>query len=467
MDTDLALLLVVTATALAVVGWAGRKRFPLRIGVGNFFRRKTQVAIVVAGLLIGTSIITSSYVIQSTFDYTIRSAVFRALDHVDELVYVVAPDGSRSPFPISVFDNLYANRTSMPTVDALAPRVQLGGAVIDRTTGLFEPTANVVGFDAAHEPGSFVREDGGSWDGSGLSPSEAVMNQKLAGDLEAKAGDSLVLTMGGPRGLAQLNLTIAAIVQDAGRGAWGDDSNLFLPIGALQAGLGLSGEVNLIVVSNVGGVADGYLRSDEAVPEIEAHVPTSPTFTVSKVKADQVDTATKNVQQLSQLFILLGVFTVVAGILLIVNIFVMLAEERKGEMGVARALGMRRRNLVQSFIAEGLLYALSSAAIGTLAGLFIAGVILWAFSQIFPPEAFGGVSFVLTWTPLDLISGFSIGFLITMATIVIASWRVSKLNIVRAIRDIPEPVEQRSTARQIGVGGLLTVLGAVGFADAL
>src|SRR5207249_7354368 len=100
MDTDLALLLVVTATALAVVGWAGRKRFPLRIGVGNFFRRKTQVAIVVAGLLIGTAIVTSSFVIQRTFDYTIRSAVFRSLDLVDETISVRAQDDSRVPFNI-------------------------------------------------------------------------------------------------------------------------------------------------------------------------------------------------------------------------------------------------------------------------------------------------------------------------------------------------------------------------------
>jgi len=67
--------------------------------------------------------------------------------------------------------------------------------------------------------------------------------------------------------------------------------------------------------------------------------------------------------------------------------------------------------------------------------------------------------FVLTWTWLDLIRGFSIGFLITMATITLASWRVSKLNIVRAIRDVPEPVERRSTARQLAIGATLAILG--------
>src|SRR5207249_8829017 len=93
---------------------------------------------------------------------------------------------------------------------------------------------------------------------------------------------------------------------------------------------------------------------------------------------------------LSQVFVLLGFFTVIAGVLLIINIFVMLAEERKGEMGVARALGMRRTNLVQSFVSEGLLYALLSSVVGTFTGLLVAGVILWGFSQVFGASAFGG-----------------------------------------------------------------------------
>src|SRR5207247_2474491 len=53
-------------------------------------------------------------------------------------------------------------------------------------------------------------------------------------------------------------------------------------------------------------------------------------------------------------------------------------------------------------------------------------------------------------------------FLITMATIGISSFRVSKLNIVRAIRDIPEPIPHRSTRRQVIVGSALAALGAVG-----
>ena len=463
MDTDLALLLDVTATALAVVGWAGRKRFPLRIGVGNFFRRKTQVAIVVAGLLIGTAIVTSSFVIQRTFDYTIRSAVFRSLDLVDETISVRAQDDSRVPFNISVYDTLVAALPSMPDVSAMAPRIHLSGAAIDRRSSLFEPTVNLIGFDAGRDLGSFVRADGSAWDGSGLAPTEAVINEKLAAAVEASLGDGLTLVFGGPRG--PLNVTVAAIVKDAGRGAWNDGSDLFVPLPSMQGALGVTDQINVILVANVGGAEQGYLRSDAAVSQLESHLPPSPTFIVAKAKADSVQGATEGADRLAQVFVLLSFFTIIAGVLLIVNIFVMLAEERKGEMGVARALGMRRKNLVQSFVSEGLLYALLSSVVGMFGGLLIAGVILWGFSQVFQGGFGGGL--VLTWTVSDLLTGFAIGFLITMATIGIASFRVSKLNIVRAIRDIPEPVPHRSTRRQIAVGAVLVALGALGTISSL
>src|SRR5213080_609432 len=467
MDGALTLLLVVGAICLAVLAWAGRKRFPLRIGAGNFFRRKTQVAIVVAGLLIGTAIVSSSFAIQSTFDFTVRAAVFRALDAVDEVVFAASPDGGRLPFSAQVYDNLSVHLASMPTVDKIAPRFQLPAAVIDSTTQLFEPTATVIGFDAGRDLGAFVQANGSSWNGSGLGATEAIINEKLATAVEAKAGQSLIVNLGTPQGVARVSFTVKEIVRDEGRGAWNDAENLFVPLATIQSAVGETGRINTITVANVGGPKEGYLHSDDVVREMMPFLPQTPTFTISKAKADSIDGASRNIDQLSQVFVLLGFFTVIAGILLIINIFVMLAEERKGEMGVARALGMRRKNLVQSFVSEGLLYALLSSVVGTFTGLLVAGVILWGFSQVFGASSFGGTGFILTWTESDLIYGFAIGFLITMATIGIASWRVSKLNIVRAIRDIPEPVPHGSTRRQVAAGAAIAVLGAIGFIVAL
>ena len=465
VDQGVALMGLVGLVVLVLLVWTGRKRFPLRIGMGNFFRRKTQVAIVVAGLLIGTAIISSSYVIQSTFDYTIRSTVFHQLDYIDETITAPNATAARTPFPLSVFQNLEDNRTSgaMPAVAALAPRYVLSAASMDANTRLIEPTGTLIGFNATYDFGTFVYANGTAWNGAGLAPGEVVVNQAYANDTEAKVGDTLQMF---PTGAVRpLLLTVAAVVLDSGRGAYAGNPDMFAPLETVQAAFALPFQpvpqrINEIVVANVGGPTAGYLHTSEVDAQLQAHLPAGLGLTVNNVKQDAVTQATQNVDMLSQIFLLLGSFTIIAGVLLIINIFVMLAEERKGEMGVERALGMRRSHLVQSFVAEGLAYALLSAAVGTFAGLLVAGVILWAFALIFPAQLFGGVAFVLTWTSLDLIRGFAIGFLITMGTILLASWRVSKLNIVRAIRDIPEPVEDRSTKWQLALGGLLTGLGA-------
>ena len=66
---------------------------------------------------------------------------------------------------------------------------------------------------------------------------------------------------------------------------------------------------------------------------------------------------------------LFGQFSVGAGVLLIFLIFVMLAAERKHELGIARAVGMRRGHLMRMFAFEGALYALLASALGSVAGV--------------------------------------------------------------------------------------------------
>ena len=55
----------------------------------------------------------------------------------------------------------------------------------------------------------------------------------------------------------------------------------------------------------------------------------------------------------SAFFLTFSVFSIGSGILLIFLIFVLLAGARKSEMGMARAVGAKRRNLIQMFVFEG------------------------------------------------------------------------------------------------------------------
>ncbi|MFQ5837898.1 MAG: ABC transporter permease [Thermoplasmata archaeon] len=433
---------------LTVLVAALRRRILLRIGFRNVLRRKTQVAIAVAGLTVATSIISGALVIDDSFDATVIAIVLRGTDHVDEIIYLQTEGGWRDFFDYSVYENLRGNISTMENVDGLAPRIHLPASIRDNRTDLVQPQANIIAFDPALDLGSFYIDDETTADGGDLAADEVYINEALAEELEAEAGDELQVFVNGE----VLNVRVREVVRDKGRGGWATAEDIFIRLPVLQEALGLEGRINLVLVSNVGGVDDGHLATDGALADMEAVLGEGHPFTIEAIKRDRIDLFTSLMEGLTQLFTLMSAFTVIAGVLLIMNIFSMMAEERKTEMGMSRALGMRRSHLVQAFIFEGFIYALASSILGAFAGLGVATIIMAAFGQIF---TFFARDLTIAYEPESLMTAFSLGLLLTLFTISLASWRISKLNIVRAIRDLPEPPVERATRLELLTAALL------------
>jgi hypothetical protein len=164
------------------------------------------------------------------------------------------------------------------------------------------------------------------------------------------------------------------------------------------------------------------------------------------------------------LFLFIGSFAIIAGVLLLVNVFVMLAEERKGELGMLRAVGMRRGRLVRGFVVEGAVYSLVAAAVGLAAGLGVGRAVVAVTARIFAgfsPEE-GGIDLVFTATPTSLVNGFAAGFLIGFVTVALTSIRISRVNIIAAIRDLPPSAGRRLRWRWV----LASTLAAAGIGAA-
>lgn len=147
----------------------------------------------------------------------------------------------------------------------------------------------------------------------------------------------------------------------------------------------------------------------------------------------------------SSIFTVFGMFSIVAGVMLIFLIFVMLAAERRSEMGLARAIGVQRGHLVQMFVTEGVLYDLVAAALGLALGLAVSytmvGFIGGLFNQIsgrFTGRPSTLFEFHFNVTTVSLIIAYCLGVLFTFVVVTISSWRVSLLNIATAIRDLPD-----------------------------
>ena len=80
-----------------------------------------------------------------------------------------------------------------------------------------------------------------------------------------------------------------------------------------------------------------------------------------------------------------------------------------------------------------------------------------------------GSSFPLVIEPMSLAIGAGTGLVISLVTIWVTSLRIARLNIIRAIRDLPEPKIARARTRTLVLGAVGVVVGAalasVGYLD--
>src|SRR5712692_3730965 len=449
--------LVLVTLVAAVVGF---RPLLARLAARNIGRRKSRVLIVVAGLLVGTAIISSSLVVGDTLSYIFLEDVYARLDAIDELVSNTF-NGQLFSFSETNFAQIRADLgTSGTTLDGIAPALLKIMPVRNVAGNKGNQEISVMGLNATFESGfgSLTTADGRAVDTNDLAPTEVYANGRAAVDLNATAGQDLTLFYG-TTNQTIVHATLAGIVRDAGKAAYEGRAILFMDLRRAQAAFNETGAINLIRVSNLGGVADGVAYSDRVTQDLRLSIATRHlAMRVQAVKADDIASALQVGRDATDLFLVMGAFGILAGVLLIVNIFVMLAEERKPELGVARALGFLRADLLTTFALEGTFYAVVAAAFGSLAGLGLGSIMVYFFDKLVPH---GDVAVTFHFDVSSVVTAFVVGTALTWITILLASWRVSRLNIVRAIRDLPEPgTPERS--RDVLIAGLLVFLG--GFA---
>jgi putative ABC transport system permease protein len=237
------------------------------------------------------------------------------------------------------------------------------------------------------------------------------------------------------------------------------ETSMVMPLEDLQKRVGDEGRVNEVLITHHGPAVEGGRYTDRTVDEIRP-VLSANGLEADPVKKDAIDQADTRGEIFSTLFVLFGQFSVAAGMLLIFLIFVMLASERKHELGIARAVGMQRAALVRAFAFEGALYALVASAIGSVAGVGVGWVMVRFLGRGF---AGGSEDFRIVFSTglQNVVLAFCMGMVLTFAVVLVSSWRVSRLNVVRAIRDIPEPDKKGRSVLGVLVAVLTPIAGTV------
>ncbi len=163
--------LILAALLLALL----RRPVLLRLALRNAPRRPGSALLVVAGLALGTAIVTSALFTGDTMTYTVRSLVADSLGRVDEVVVQSwlgpraqnrrwmealaqgAPlTAGSSYFDLAVFERLIATRDPDGAVAALVPAIAEQVTLVDRTTQQLILNANLIGIPVALRNGAGV-----------------------------------------------------------------------------------------------------------------------------------------------------------------------------------------------------------------------------------------------------------------------------------------------------------------------
>lgn len=452
-------LLAVFGALLAVSGLVAVRPVLARLAVRNIARRKGRVLIVIAGLLVGTAIISSSLVVGDTLAYVFVGDVYARLDAIDELV-ANEFNGNLLSFPEPYADGLAAGLAARGSpVDGVAPVLLKVMPVRNAGGNAGSQQIAVMGLNASREAGfgDLVARDGRVVSTDGLGALEVLANERAAARLNATPGQILTLFYGTTNETI-VYASLAEVVRDEGKAAYDRRPILFMDLRAAQASFNETGRVNLMKVSNEGDVASGAVHTGEVSFDLSLLIGLADwDLRVDAVKADGIAEAMRFGADATELFLVMGAFSIVAGVLLIVNLFVMLAEERKPEMGISRAVGFLRRDLLWAFTLEGTFYVAVAAAFGALAGLGLGYVMVLVFDRIVPH---GEVPVTFHFEPGSVFTAFVSGAALTWTTVLLASWRASRLNIVRAIRDLPEPAPARGSRSTRAASAVLLAAGA-------
>ena len=219
-------------------------------------------------------------------------------------------------------------------------------------------------------------------------------DQVLVGAVAAKL---LALNTGDTVDLNGNTVTVVGILEETGSN---DDYQIFVPLETLQKAYGKEGLVSSI---------DIRALCNACPVEIIANAINQNITGVRAIAVKQVAEAEMGVlERMNKFMLALGGITLAVGLFGVVNTMMSSVNERIKDIGIMRAVGASRNQIMRVFIYEAIVIGIVGGIFGYVAGTLLAYVI--------GPIIFAGtdISFVLQYLPLSLALAIFVAIIATM-----------------------------------------------------
>ncbi|MGD8565830.1 MAG: ABC transporter permease [Candidatus Bathyarchaeota archaeon] len=242
-----------------------------------------------------------------------------------------------------------------------------------------------------------------------------------------------------PKNETYTGYVVAILEEIGGLGYTGpSDFNVYIPISQAQSFFGTDECDNIIVKLD---------SSEETIIENASEaIEAAFSEQVSAISSTAVLQVVSNIFSTIELFLagIAAISLVVAGIG-IMNIMIVSLMERTREIGILKAVGMKSRTVLLTFLSEAVIIGLMGAVIGAGSGWVLAQIVARVFSGgagfgagVQPGSqstaAGGGMAITPVLTPIVFFGALVFGLVVSMVFALYPAWRASRLKPVDALR---------------------------------
>jgi putative ABC transport system permease protein len=255
--------------------------------------------------------------------------------------------------------------------------------------------------------------------------------KELFGDADP-IGESVRLFAGVGQFGVGFNFTVIGVMESRGGTALGnEDERVFVPLPSVQARVAFVRNPNGFTnINQINIKLTDAGKSDEAREAIagilrEEHETAEDDFTIQS-QSELLSTATEVERSLQVLVLSIALISLVVGGLGIMNIMLVSVTERTREIGIRKAIGARRLDILMQFLVEAFLVTLIGGAIGVAAG--------WGATQIAAQWDIGGSDTQYTVTARWVFVGLVVSAFTGIVAGVYPAWSASRLDPIEALR---------------------------------
>ncbi len=379
------------------------------------------------GIALGVAVLVAALAVNAGLDASIDRTVASLVGRADLRVAAFAETGLTA----SSLDAVSA----VPGVALAAPAIERRtylGAEPGRVSATGEPVT-VLGVDPASEPRvrDLALSSGAPL--TGLDEPAALITQRLAAAEALALGEELSIFGAG----APLRVRVVGILAGDGPELGSSGRTVVLPL-LTAATLATGDDAPAPTLETLGGLSriDLVLAAGASVDEVtagltkalttEPYVLSSPRDVAASLRASTTD--------IRSTMALLAAITLFAAAFLILNTLAMTVVERIRELGLLRAAGADRSQVVRVVLVQ----ALVLGAAGSLGGVILGAVLAVLAAGWL--HAAGSVSIEgPALTPAVLVTGFAAGLLVTLVAAIEPARRAAGVSPVAALRVRGDP----------------------------